>query len=164
MLLGIKLTVDFAFKATFGSPEHPAVTIHFLNALLGTRITTVKILNPMIDRDTDDDKLAILDILATDDQGRQFNIEMQTTLPAGLSQRLVFYASSLYVEQLKAGENYSLLRPAISICVLDKVLFPQHDRLHSEFLLRDRRGEILTEDLQIHTVELPKSRVSEHKI
>ena len=80
MAIGIDPTVDFAFKRLLGNPEHTAITVHFLNAVLAgsPRITHVEILNPILDQETDDDKLAILDIRAHDDQGRSFNIEMQT--------------------------------------------------------------------------------------
>jgi hypothetical protein len=49
-MIGIYPTVDYACKAVLGSPEHPAVTLHFLNAILRGRpfITKVQILNPII--------------------------------------------------------------------------------------------------------------------
>lgn len=93
MLIGIRPTVDFAFKQMLGNPDHPAVTIHFLNAVLGDhpRIVNVKILNPFLERESIGDKLSILDILAEDDHGRKLNIEMQTTIPLGMTQRLTYH-------------------------------------------------------------------------
>lgn len=120
MPLEIDPTVDFAFKLMLGHPEHTSSTIHFLRAVLGINITQVEILNPILEQEIEEDKLAILDIRAVDDHGRQFNIEMQTSLTAGLVKRLVFYAGSLFVRQLGAGESYLDLRPAISICVWTK--------------------------------------------
>ena len=60
----------FAFKVLLGSPEHVQVTLHFLNAVLGDqhRITLLEFLKPFLDKKRGDDKLAVLDILATDDQ------------------------------------------------------------------------------------------------
>ena len=162
MAIGISPTVDFAFKLMLGSPAHTGVTIHFLNAILEgqPKITQVEILNPFLGKESDDDKLSVLDILATDEHGRKLNIEMQTTLPAGLSQRLAYYASSLYTDQLIEGMRYTALRPAISICVLTKALFPQVPGLHLDFRLREATGLILTNNLQIHLLELPKLRVT----
>ena len=79
-----------AFKIMRGSPEHSGITIHFFNSnLVGQpRITQVRFQNPFPDQESDDDKLSVLDILATDEHGRQLNIEMQTSLPAGMAQRL----------------------------------------------------------------------------
>ena len=118
-----------------GSPEHSGVTIHFLNAILTgqPKISYVEILNPFLGKDSDDDKLSILDILATDEHGRLLNIEMQTSLPAGMSQRLAYYASSVYAGQLHQRNQYTELRPAISICVLTQAMFPQSSELHLDF-------------------------------
>ena len=82
MALGIRPTVDFAFKLMLGSPEHTAITVHFLNAVLdgSPRITRATILNPILGKEKDEDKLSILDVRAEDEFGRQFNIEMQVTV------------------------------------------------------------------------------------
>ena len=149
-----------------GSPEHVRVTIHFLNAILGvqTRITAVEFLNPNFGKERDDDKLAVLDILATDHHGRQMNIEVQTTLPMGILQRLAYYDARLFVDQLKDREKYHQLRPAIVICVLTKSLFPQRTALHSDFRLRDAAGNLFSDDLQIHTLELTKLNVKRENL
>ena len=162
MAIGISPTVDFAFKMMLGSPEHSAVTIHFLNSVLVNqpKITHVEIRNPFLGKDGEDDKLSVLDILATDEHGRLLNIEMQTSLPAGMSQRLAYYASSVYVGQLHEGNQYTELRPAISICVLTQAMFPRSSELHLDFRLRESSSRlILTDDLQIHLLQLNNLRV-----
>jgi hypothetical protein len=69
MVIGIDPTVDFAFKKLQGSRDHPALTISFINAVLGGTplITGVEILNPFLDKGFEDDKLTILDVKARDD-------------------------------------------------------------------------------------------------
>ena len=138
------------------------MTIHFLNAILGDgpRITQVEFKNPFLGKEFDEDKLSILDILAIDEHGRRLNIEMQTSLPAGLKQRLAYYDALLYVDQMREAEPYYGLKPAIVICVLSVPLFPLHTLLHADFRLRDRTGMVLTDDLQIHTLELTKLDVT----
>ena len=165
-VIGISPTVDFAFKVLLGSPEHMQVTLHFLNAVLGDqhRITSVEFLKPFLDKKRGDDKLAVLDILATDDQGRKLNIEIQTSLPLGIRQRLAYYDARLYVDQLSEGDQYQALRPAIVICVLTKTLFPGRSGLHSDFRLRDAAGELFSDDLQIHTLELTKLHVERENL
>lgn len=100
MRLGISPLVDFAFKLMLSSHGHERVTIHFLIAIIGekTRIASIEIQNPIVGPNFDGDKWLVLDILAEDDRGRKFNIEMQTSIPAGLRQRLAFYDARLYVE------------------------------------------------------------------
>lgn len=158
-MAGIDLKVDFAFKLTFGSPDHPRITIHFLNAVLQPPrpITAVRILNPIQERDRADAKLAILDVLAQDADQRRYNIEMQTTLPVDLRPRLTYYNCLNYVRQLDAGSPYYQLRPAIGICVLDRLLFAEVADYHLSFRLRcDQRDLVFTDDLVLHTLELPK--------
>jgi predicted transposase/invertase (TIGR01784 family) len=164
--IGINPMVDFVFKLLLGSPEHAAVTIHFLRAILGARfqILSVEFRNPDLGKSYDDDKWVILDILVTDDQGRQYNIEMQTSIPAGLRQRLAFYLSRLYASQLKDGEQYQKLRPSIVICVLLEPLIAQVPELHREFQMRDLKGNSLTDDLQIHLLQLTYLQVTRENL
>ena len=100
MALGIKPTVDFVFKKVFGSPENVAVLIGLLNAILRLDhpIVQVRILNPFSYQEFEDDKLIVLDIRARDSAGRGLNIEMQVSIFTGLLQRLVYYASAMYVD------------------------------------------------------------------
>ena len=159
MALGIDPKVDFAFKLVFGSPDHPRITIHFLNAVLqpARPITSVKILNPIQQRDRSDAKLAILDVLAQDADDHRYNIEMQTTLPVDLRNRLTYYNCLNYVRQLSSGDPYHQLRPAISICVLNRLLFANVPECHLSFRLRcDQLDLIFSDDLLFHTLELPK--------
>ncbi len=59
MPLGIKPTVDFAFKKIFGSQENVRTLIGLLNAILKLQspITDVEILNPFNYQEFADDKL-----------------------------------------------------------------------------------------------------------
>ena len=159
MAIGISLIVDFAFKLVFGSPDHTRITIHFLNSILRlpSPIKSVTIQNPFLGKDDENDKQSVLDILAVDETGRKFNIEMQTTLPAGMNRRLVYHGARIYGNQLNEGEPYSSLHPAIVICVLTKPLFPEANELHLDFRLRDESGRILADDLQVHLYAVVKT-------
>jgi len=167
MSLGIDPKVDFAFKLVFGSPDHTGITIHFLNAVLNLPqpITWVEILNPIQGQDRSEDKLVVLDVLARDAAGRHFNVEMQTTLPVDLTKRLTYYNSLNYVRQLSPGDAYYALRPAISICVLNRILFRESDLCHLSFRIRcDQDDLVFTDDLEFHTLELPKFKGSKTEI
>ena len=126
MVHGIIPLVDYAFKMLFGNEKHTPITIHFLNGVLVGQppVKEITFQSPVCYRQTGDEKLCILDILAIDALGRQLNIEVQMSLPAGMAQRMVFYSAQTYVRQLREGQNYDALRPAISICVLAGGLKP----------------------------------------
>ena len=166
MPIGISPLVDFAFKLMLASRGHERVTIHFLNAILGdqVKIVSIEIENPYVGPNFEGDKWVVLDILATDERGRKFNIEMQTSIPPGLRQRLAFYDARLYVDQMRQGDQYQELRPAIVICVLDKPLLTDCDNLHTDFRLRDELGRVFTDDLQIHVLELTKLAVTRENL
>ncbi len=167
MAIGISPLVDYAFKRMLGSPEHSGITMHFLNAILvgQAKITQVTFLNPILNKESDDDKLAVLDILATDEHGRRLNIEMQTSLPTGMAQRLAYYAASSYASQLSEGQSYSKLCPSISICVLSRALFAVPQALHLDFRLREASLNLtLTDDLQIHLLQLNHLQVTSDRV
>jgi len=168
MAIGIDPKVDYAFKLVFGNPKHTAVTVHFLNAVLSFPhpITSVEILNPIQDKDFDEDKLAVLDILARDSEGRQYNIEMQSTLPVALAQRLTYYNCQSYARQLKSGESFDQLKPTIGICVLNGMLFANAEGYHLSFRLRcDQDPQLVfNPDLELHLLELPKYRAAVNNV
>jgi predicted transposase/invertase (TIGR01784 family) len=88
---------------------------------------------------------------------------MQSTLPQALRERLTYYSCCTYTEQLFAGDNYDELRPAISICVLDEILFPEPTPYHLSFRLRcDQANITFSNALEFHTLELPKFNGSSH--
>lgn len=157
MAIGIIPLVDYAFKMLFGNEEHSPVTIHFLNSVLVGQppVTKITFQNPIRYRHTADGKVCILDVLAIDALGRQLNIEVQISLPAGMAKRMVYYSAQTYVRQLLEGQSYNSLQPAICICVLAGALYSQPAELHLDFRLREKSLPLtLTDDLQIHFLQL----------
>ncbi|TWT89572.1 PD-(D/E)XK nuclease family transposase [Neorhodopirellula pilleata] len=161
MLLGIRPTVDFAFKMIFGLPQNSAALIGLLNAILDLKqpIVAVEVLNPFSYQEFAESKLIVLDVRCRDDAGRWLNVEMQVSVYAGLIERLVYYACSMYVDQLSPGSNYALASPSISICLLDRVLFAKSEQPHHRFQMIDRKsGKELSNAIEVHTVEFPRSK------
>ena len=167
MRLGIKPTVDFAFKKIFGSPQNSDALIGLLNAILDLDrpIVAVEVLNPFSYQEFAESKLIVLDVRCRDSAGRWLNVEMQVSVYAGLIERLVYYACSMYVDQLSQGGNYALASPAISICLLNHVLFQESSQAHHRFQMQDRAsGRRLDNAIEVHTVELTKYNLDEETI
>jgi predicted transposase/invertase (TIGR01784 family) len=163
MSIGISPLIDYALKMLLGNEDHINILLHFLNTILvgQPEILTVTIKNPIQNKTRANDKLSILDILAVDELGRQLNIEVQTSIPAGLAKRLAYYTCVSYSRQLKRGQNYLTLRPSISICVLNGAMFSNPAKLHEEFRLQSTSSQLtLTEDLQIHLLQLNHLQVT----
>ena len=156
-----RLTNDVVFKIVFGSKGSEAPLRALLNALLdrgpGERIEQVKIISPGLDRDHLDDKHVILDVRARDQRRGAYNIEVQVASERYFQKRATFYLSKLHSRQLRKGEQYGQIAPSVGICLLDHIRFPERENLHSTYLLRERQhGDVLTGDLQLHFIELPK--------
>lgn len=137
------------------------MTASLINAVLEPppqqRLVEVELLNPYSEKMTLDDKVSILDIKARDDQGRLYNLEMQMLATAVLVQRLLFYWSRVYSQQLSEGDDYTRLRPTISISFVNGALFADRPEHHTLFRLLDATGQVcLTSDLVVHAIELPK--------
>ena len=167
MPIGIRPINDFAFKKTFGSPANKLALISLLNAILGLPkpIFDVTIENPYNLQDFQDDKLSILDIKAVDQAGAIYDVEMQLSIFSGLIQRIVFYGCEIYAGQLKLGDDYSLLKPAFSICLLDGVLWNDAKKVHHAFRFTDQEsGRTLTETLEIHTIEFGRYHLQEQDL
>lgn len=86
MGIGIRPINDFAFKKVFGSPANTLALISLLNAILDppVPIVDVVILNPFNLQDFQQDKLSILDVKATDQNGVIYDIEIQIAVRPGL--------------------------------------------------------------------------------
>ncbi len=169
MIIGIRLTVDYAFKRVFGHENNIFILIWFLNDILGltgdNRIVSVKLKNPFSTKDFNADKMNILDIKAQDNLGRWYDIEMQVSICESYPKRILHYACNMYLGQIDSGMPYSRLNPVISINILDGVLFNDNDRYANCFTLRNKENDlILTDDLTFFTFELPKFNYNDKEL
>jgi predicted transposase/invertase (TIGR01784 family) len=76
------------------------------------------------------EKLAIVDILAQDETGRTANGEVQTTRKPAYFERALFYRARLFVRQLPNGQDYSTLKPVISLNFLEYEITKKGPWLH----------------------------------
>ncbi len=76
----VNLRIDFAFKQLFGTKGNEEILTGFLNAILeeflDALIVFLQLEDPHLHKSYEDDKLSILDLLATLDNGKQVNIEI----------------------------------------------------------------------------------------
>jgi predicted transposase/invertase (TIGR01784 family) len=158
MPLGIDPKVDYAFKKLFGSEENKSLLIDFLQAILYEPIEDLEILNPFNAKETEDDKLSILDIKAKLQDQRFVNIEMQMVVLEIYANRALYYWARTYSQELKEAEDYTKLHSTISVHILDDCLFRDVPEYHLHFALREAKNPelVLTNHCQFHIIELPK--------
>lgn len=152
--------IDFVFKRIFGSEENKDVLLAFLNdtfkAANNPPLTQITLMNPYVDPNAVGDKQSILDIRAVAADGEQINIEIQLLDQRDIQKRTLYYWAKLYEEQLEEGQLYKDLKKTITINIINFKALP-NDRYHNIFHLRENHSDlILTEDIEIHFMELPK--------
>lgn len=99
----VNLRIDFAFKQLFGTKGNEEILTGFLNAILeeslDAPIASLQLEDPHLHKSYEDDKLSILDLLATLDNGTQVNIEIQLRNTHDMVKRSLYYWSKLYTSQ-----------------------------------------------------------------
>ena len=159
----INPTSDIFIKYLLGSEKNKELLLSFINETLVDsgfpRIISVEIKNPFNINNFANEKQSILDIKATDENKRIYDVEVQTVDKNDTENRFLYYWSKLYSEQLNKGDDYTKARPVISINLLTYSLFKNIEKYHSCFVIKEKdehKDIILTDDLQIHFIELNK--------
>ena len=150
--------VDFVFKKLFGSEENKTILIAFINAIVSEdeQIAEVTLLNPYNYPERATDKFSILDIKAVDKKGRHYNIEMQVTDQVYYNQRILYYWSKLYTDQLTKGNQYHKLRKTISISVLNFNGLDEPEYHNVFHVMNANTHKRYFEDFELHFIELEK--------
>jgi predicted transposase/invertase (TIGR01784 family) len=151
---------DIAFRKIFGNENRKETLISFLNAVLDFqeqhRIIEVNILNPYQLPKLKGGKVTIIDIKATDQQGRTYIVEMQVGNLDGFAKRVLYYSAKSYSDQIKRADFYRKLRPVIFIGILD-FEHTNNPNFISRHQIRDvETGEQTIKDMEFNFIELPK--------
>jgi predicted transposase/invertase (TIGR01784 family) len=144
----------------FGAERNRRLLIALLNEVLrpSTGIAAVEVLPPRPELAEIEEKPVFLDLRVHLDSGVQIDVEMQARRHAALRPRVLFYWGRMYTGQLQRGEHYAVLQRCAVILIADFVEFAGPE-FHSVFQARERgRGELLTDHLELHVLELPKLR------
>jgi len=151
---------DVVFKKIFG--DHPHLLKSFLNSLLpleeGREIVELTYLPPELIPDIPDFKRTIADVLCTDQDGRKFIVEMQTTWEDKFKPRLVFETSKVVSRQLKIGQDYSLLQPVYGLGLIGQSFDGDQDKWYHHYKLTDTQKSPYQSLDYFHLifVEIPK--------
>ena len=119
----------------------------------------ISISNPFLLQEYKGDKLGILDVKLKLKTGKVLNIEIQVDPMPFMESRIMFYVSKLVTEQINESEQYDKIKRVISIITTDHTLIKESDKFHHRFGLYDIESRILLTDImEIHTLEIPKAR------
>lgn len=150
---------DYIFKRIFGHDKE--IFINFVNSIFEDKreqkIKSIIFTNTEIPKDALTDKACRLDVRATLDDDTIINIEVQIRNEDGFEKRTLYYWSKLYEEQIESGDDYLELKRTVCINVLNYTQFKKHKNFHSIYGVTNlETNERLTNDFEVHFLELPK--------
>ena len=150
-------TVDYCFKELLAYPE---VRKGFVAAILGKNPEEIEetILMPTIlSKDTENGKYGILDVRVCMKNGTQMDLEMQVAPFKFWDNRVIFYLSKMYTDQIKEGHKYEDLKPCIHVSILNFNLFPEDQECIREIAFCDlTTKQKYTDLMEIYVLELKK--------
>ncbi len=165
--IGISPRVDIVFRELFGTVGREAMLRDLLNEVLAwpTPIVEVAIVPDALLPEQLTHKGVIIDVRAVDAAGRSYQIEMQNAAQPAFFARAVYGLAGLVRSKLKRGDEYGDLRPSVALWFCDDDVLPlRRDdagqvRHHRRVMLSDvQTGEVMTDLLELHVVELSRLR------
>jgi predicted transposase/invertase (TIGR01784 family) len=153
---------DMVFKMLFGDKRNTKILVAFLEAILETKINDVALIDPILKKENEDDKLSILDVKAELENGEIVDIEMQARNLPDLRQRITYYSAGMIREQIGNSGKYTEIKPVISIIIVAKSLILESEKCHNVFSMLEKDEHFPFNNLQeIHILDL--SRIEKEK-
>ena len=152
--------LDVVFQALFGEVGNERITKAFLQEILKEKIDKIELnVNPILRRETIEDKMGVLDVVAKINNKQNVDIEMQMISNEKLPERILYYWARLFSKGIKKGEDYEKLEKTIAILITnEKIEKFEKLKYHTEWKIfeKENKKEILTDKLEIHIIELEK--------
>lgn len=109
---------DWAMKRLLRDKANFAVLEGLITTLLGEKMTIQKLLESESNQEDEEDKYNRVDILAENDKGEIFIIEIQNNNEYAYFQRMLFGTSKLVTEYINRGQGYDKIRKIYSINIV----------------------------------------------
>ncbi len=165
----LPLTNDYVFKRVFTKDGEEDLLKDLLSAILNIEIKEIEIKNPEMTKESKEAKREVLDIRAKVNNNSIIDIEVQVRNYYDIDRRSIGYLTKMYSDQLKAGDAYEKPLKTISINILNfnffkrnayhsiaRIKFEKDDKDKYVDMEYDKEDEYVTEDLEVHYIELPK--------
>lgn len=159
----LKPKIDVVFHSLFRVGNED-ITKAIISAVIKEKIKEINLNNNrnIIGKYTEE-KIGILDLKATLDDGVICNIEIQLANNRYTAERFLYYWSRIYSSQLVKGEEYTKLNKVISIIILDYKFEKTKEiqSIHTKWKIKETLSgkEIeLTDKLELHIIEIPKAK------
>ena len=166
-------TDDFFARYLFSNKGNEDILLDFVNAVRKdageTTFNSLELLDTFNLKENILERQTIVDARARTSSNEEIIVEIQSTGNIKYIPRILAYIAIAYVKQLNVDLetivnkklskiDYTLLKPVISINILDFILRPNDPKMHSIYRLQDIESyKELTSDWEIHLIELKKS-------
>ena len=155
-----KVKNDIIFSYVF---SHKDILKSFLENVIDTKIESLEVENQFkLDRSNFTDKLCVLDIKAIINKDTFIDVEMQNKVHQSYLKRIYLYFGSITKSQIRKGMDYSKLKDAIIINILNENMFDDIKQYHTIWRLYEENNKEHSplDSLQVHFIELEKFRNS----
>ncbi len=164
----LELKNDIVFQELFGNQRNSKITGYLLSLILGRDVNNVNLdLNKRMLGNRIDSKTGRLDIRVKFNDGEDCDIELQVSEYEYMDKRMLEYWSEMYTLKINSGDDYDVLKPCISILIANYKINKLSDikEYHTVWNLRERKhpNKILTKDIELHILEIPKIRNTDIK-
>ena len=155
---------DSYSKFVFANEPYKDTTLSLINGVFELegkkKLVDFEFKDRELDPDTLGGKGVLLDVRGTSSDGTLVNVEIQLSNLKSMDRRTLYYWALLYGRRLQGGEDYKNLNRTVVISILAYNLFDKESwpHYHSCFAVLNTKevNHKLSDDLEIHFVELPK--------
>ena len=153
---------DIVFQSLFNQ-NNEEITKAFVQALIEEKIEKMVInQDKELLREKPDEKLGVLDLQVDVNDNEKIDVEIQLIEKENFAERLLFYFSRLYGEEIKRGDTYSEAKRVVLIAIIDFKLDLTEaiTEIETEWKLREKNSPelTLTNSIEIRIIELEKVR------
>ena len=154
--------LDVVFQILFGEVGSEEITKDLLSTILDEEINEIDLnQNIVLRRENPKDKMGIVDVLAKINNNEYCNIEMQILDNRDTIKRILYYWSKKYSKELQKGKPYLDLKRTICVLIADfEIDILKNLEFHTQWKIIEEKNRktVLTDDLELHIIELPKMR------
>ena len=159
----LKPKIDVVFHCLF-KPGNERITKAMIEATTKEKIESINLDNDRyLMKNYPDEKLGIVDLKATLNNGTICDIEIQLADNKDTAERFLFYWSKIYSSQLVKGDDYGKLNKVIGIIILDFEIekTKKIKELSTKWKITEvstGKQIVLTDVLEFYIIEIPKAR------
>ena len=158
----LKPKIDIVFQSLF-SKKNEKITKAFAEAMLDEKVKKITINDDKeLFREKPEDKLGILDLELDINDTEKVDVEIQLVDRSNIQERLLFYFSKLYYNEVKKGDDYKKAKRVVMVAILDYDLdlTKEIKKMETKWKLREENAKdlVLTDKIEIDIIELSKVR------